>query len=183
MRRHIAGKPRRAAGEGDDPVDAELAGEPDGVAQRGVMRAGDALVRMERIAPAVEGGDLEASSFDLSLPCPASSGLLEQPRHVAMVRGRVSTGADLEPADFRYLRNHPVDDLAERLACQRLCYQTDLELQGNHGFLEIWSVPKDISAADSCQARLNDRSGIAAALLSLIDRVETEKMPAPGAGN
>src|SRR5206468_3127510 len=133
MGRRIASGPRRAAGEGDDPVDPELAGEPDRVAQCCVMRAGDALVRVERIAPAVESGDLEAASFDLPLPCPASIGRLEQPRHVAMARGRIGTGADLEPADLRYLRNHPVHDLAERLACQRLRYQTDLELQGSHG--------------------------------------------------
>src|SRR5439155_10153845 len=79
MRRRIAGGPRRAAGEGDDPVDAELAGEPDRVAQCCVMRTGDALVRVERIAPAVKSGDLEAPSFDLPLPCPASIGRLEQP--------------------------------------------------------------------------------------------------------
>src|SRR5262249_15317377 len=133
MRRHIAGKPRRAAGEGDDPVDAELAGKPDGVAQRGVMGAGDVAVWMERITPAVEGSDFEASSLDLLLRCPASGGLLEQPRHVAVACGRVGTGADLEPADFGRLRDHPVHDLAERLACQRLRYQTDLEVRGSHG--------------------------------------------------
>ncbi len=55
---HIAGGSRRATGESDDPVHAELAGEPDGVAQCCVVCAGDALVWMERIAPAVEGRDL-----------------------------------------------------------------------------------------------------------------------------
>jgi hypothetical protein len=50
-------------------------------------------------------------------------------------------------------------------------------------FMRFGAFQKDIIVANSCQARLYDRSGIAAALLSLIDRVETEKMPAPGAGN
>src|SRR5437867_3263187 len=154
MWRHIAGEPCRAAGEGDDAVHAELAGELDGVAQCGVMRAGYALVRMEWIAPAVEGGDLETPSLDLTLPCPLSQGLFEQPRHIAMSRGRVGTGADLEPADLRRLRDHPVHDFAERLACQRLRHQTYLQLEGDHAVTRFGAFQKrkPISAPQSCQA-------------------------------
>src|SRR5262249_5802593 len=132
MWRHIAGGSWRAASEGDDPVHTEFAGKRNSVAQCGVMRARNALIRMEWITPAVEASDLEASSSELPLPYPAGRGLLEKSRHVAMASWRVGAHTDFESGNFRRFGDHPLHHLPERLACQRLCYQADLHLRVSH---------------------------------------------------
>src|SRR5918912_1147967 len=48
-----------AAGEGYDPPDPQLGGEPHGVTEPFVMFSGHALVGVERVAAAGEGADLQ----------------------------------------------------------------------------------------------------------------------------
>jgi hypothetical protein len=157
MWRRIAGHPRWAAGKSDDPVDTDFAGKPDGIAQRRIMCGSDALVGMERIAPAIEGSDRETAGRDLVRPRAAGTGILEQPWHVAMARGGVGAGADLESADFRHLGHHPVQHLAERLACQRLRHQTDIGLKGSHGFTGLERSKKGSFGTPGCQASVRRR--------------------------
>jgi hypothetical protein len=143
MRRHVARRSRGAAGHANDPIDAALGGQPDRVAQRGIMRLGDALVRMHRVAPAVESADFETAALDLLLIAPPRPGILEQPRHVAMGGGGVGASTDLQPGQFGGGFDHPIHDLHERLAGHRLGDHPDLDLRVSHSVHTIWSVPKE----------------------------------------
>src|SRR5947207_8051588 len=57
----VAGRARRAAREGDDAIHPEQRGQPDRIAQVGVVPARDRLVGMQRIAPDVQRRHPEAS--------------------------------------------------------------------------------------------------------------------------
>ena len=95
----------------DDTVDLEFRCKTNGIAQRAIMHVTDGGIRMQRIAPHVQRGDVQTACVDLADEMSdARCGVRQQARHVAMIGRCVGAGADLQAGDFRHVANEPIHD-------------------------------------------------------------------------
>src|SRR6266702_896159 len=125
VRRAVGRRAGRAACERNYAVDSQHRRETDRVAEVGVVLFGDCRVGMQRVSPNVEGADAQTARGYLVLPRLSSRGVAQQQRHVAVSRGCVAAGADLEVGDRRGFVHEPVHDLDERAIRKRLGHHTD----------------------------------------------------------
>src|SRR5438309_1598141 len=83
----------RAAGHGDDALDAKLRGEPDRLAELAVVAGGDLGVRVQWVAGNVQGRDAEARVVDRLPPARRGRRPAEQLAWAAVWRRRVNAEA------------------------------------------------------------------------------------------
>ncbi len=111
-----------------DRVGTELTRQPHRPAQRRVVIVGDRLVGMQRVAPYVQGVQLDAVVFECAQPRLSSRRIGEQLVGIQMgVRG-ITTGTDLDGSDLWHLGTQPGQRLLEGLVEEGLEHYRNVTL-------------------------------------------------------
>src|SRR5581483_8944072 len=92
---------------------SKLRSEPDRVAQVAVVELRHLGSRVQRVPRHVQRRDREPTRADRVDPLLATPAAAQQRTHVAVRRGRVAAGPDLDGRDARDLALRPVQDLVE----------------------------------------------------------------------
>jgi len=114
-----------AARKGDDTIDSQFGGQPDRVAQVGVVLFRDRLVGVQRIAPRVQRADAQAAAGDFLEPHVSRSGILQQGGRVAVRCRSIAAAADFELSDGRLISHQPIHDLDQGTVRHRFRHNPD----------------------------------------------------------
>jgi hypothetical protein len=93
----------------------------------------DRCIGMQRIAPTIQRPQPQIRVL-ISNQREARAGIPQHQRHVAMARGRIGTGADLESVTSG-IPDQPVHDIDQGLAGQGFGDDADARAVGHHGSL------------------------------------------------
>ena len=125
VRRPIPGRSGRAARQGHHSIDTEHRREADGVPEIRIVPRRDLRVRVQGIAPCVEGADPEAVLGNLVDPLAPRRGVTHEQAHVAMGGRRIAAGPHLEVGDLWRLANEPVHHFDQRAVRHRFADEAD----------------------------------------------------------